>query len=115
MDILVVDDSKTILSMITFILEKDGYSVKTCLSAEDALDLLKTEDVKVIITDINMPGIGGKELIKQVRKEPKYQNTIIIVNSAMAVTKIPSSKVNHWISKPVNPHKLSILLKSLLI
>jgi two-component system chemotaxis response regulator CheY len=112
MDILAVDDSKTILSIISFVLEKEGYSVKCCFSAEDALDFLKAEDVKLIITDINMPGIGGKEFIKSIRSKPEYKATPIIVNSTIVESKANFPEATEWLVKPLNPHKLIALLKT---
>ena len=115
MDILVVDDSRTILSMTTFVLEKEGYSVKSCLSAEDALRFLETEDVKLIITDINMPGMGGEEFINKVSDNPKYQDTVIIVNSTTIENDLSLPSVTQWMTKPLNPHKLTAMLKTLVL
>jgi cyclic di-GMP phosphodiesterase len=62
--VLVVDDEPGVLQLIAGILSKAGHRVLTASSAEEAVRLVETEDVAVVLTDINMPGsISGLELI----------------------------------------------------
>ena len=67
--ILVVDDETTILSMFELAFTKQGYRVKTAASAEDALDILKTEEIHVMFLDLNLPAMNGIDLCRAIKKQ----------------------------------------------
>ena len=72
--IFLVDDSATILLSISSILGKAGYTVEKAANAEDALKKFKAGvKINLLITDLNMPGMNGIELIREVRKLPAYK------------------------------------------
>jgi len=107
--ILAVDDSKTMRDMVSFTLKGAGYDV---VEAEDgllALDAISA-DVDLVITDINMPNMGGIELVKALRGNPDHSSTPILV----LTTESDDSKKNEgrsagatgWIIKPFEPEKL---------
>ena len=73
--ILVVDDSPTTRSLIASNLSETGdYDVIEAASGFEALKVLPSRKVDLIITDINMPDINGLELISFVRENPIYRN-----------------------------------------
>ncbi len=67
--ILVVDDETTILSMFELAFTKQGYRIKTAASAEDALDILKTEEIHVMFLDLNLPAMNGIDLCRAIKKQ----------------------------------------------
>lgn len=69
--ILVVDDEPSLLTLITHILEAKGYSVLQALSAEQALDIVGRYrgQIDMLVTDMMMPGITGKQLSERLQKE----------------------------------------------
>lgn len=67
--ILVVDDETTILNMFKLAFTQKGYRVKTAASAEDALELLKTEKIHVMFLDLNLPGMSGIELCRTIKSQ----------------------------------------------
>ncbi|MFC1556330.1 response regulator [candidate division KSB1 bacterium] len=69
--ILVVDDEDSIRQLFEEIFLSAGYDVITVESAEEALDLLENESIKVMFLDLNLPGMSGIELCKTIRKENK--------------------------------------------
>ena len=113
--VLVVDDSRTILAMISFTLEKLGYHVHTAPTAEDALTLAVKNHVDIVITDINMPGIGGVSLIERLRKSKRFAHTPIIVNSTLLNDNKLDELIDAWINKPLNPLKLASLIEQLTV
>lgn len=66
--ILVVDDQESIQNLFRDAFDKSRYSVITAGSAEEALDLLAKENIKVLFFDLKLPGMDGLELCKRVRK-----------------------------------------------
>ncbi|MCG8634180.1 MAG: response regulator [Desulfobacterales bacterium] len=67
--ILIVDDETTILSMFELAFTKQGYHVKTAASAEEALEILKTEEIHVMFLDLNLPAMNGIDLCRTIKKQ----------------------------------------------
>jgi len=66
--ILVVDDEQIVLSLVEDTLTDDGYDVVTTLSANEAIELVKSRQFDFILTDIRMPEMNGIELVKEIHK-----------------------------------------------
>ena len=69
--ILVVDDDESLLELVKAVLEEDGYSVETANNGEEALEKLKTIKPDLILLDMMMPGMSGREVCENIRKDPK--------------------------------------------
>lgn len=67
-DILLVEDEPNIADGIIFNLEAEGYRVRHCLSAEDALEIFDTRRFALLVLDIMLPGIDGFALCRQLRE-----------------------------------------------
>ena len=70
--VLVVDDELPLLSLVTEILTKQGYTVYCAENGEQALEILKTQSVELMLSDVIMPGMDGYQLATEVNK--KYPN-----------------------------------------
>ena len=75
--ILVVEDDSTIRELIYLFLEKSGFEAFTAISAETALDILKKEEIGIVLTDVHMPGMDGLELTKIIKH--RYEADVIIM------------------------------------
>jgi two-component system response regulator HupR/HoxA len=80
--VLFVDDDEIVLKSIEKSLTDESYIKYFAKSGEDAIEILQREEVHVIVVDIVMPGMGGLELLKIVRKE--YPNIVSMVLSGYA-------------------------------
>ena len=65
--ILIVDDEQPIREMMELLLSRDGYQCLTAKNGDAALKILQNQPVDIVITDINMPGISGVELLEKAR------------------------------------------------
>ena len=65
--ILCVDDEALPLTLRTLVLQKNGFQVKTAMSAADAMQVLESNDVDLVLTDQLMPGGTGTELAKSIK------------------------------------------------
>ena len=79
---LFVDDDEILLKTIEKSITDEPYDKYFAKSGEDALEILKREEVHIIIVDIIMPGMGGIELLKIIKKE--YPNIVSMVISGYA-------------------------------
>lgn len=114
--ILVVEDDKNLRKLIATCLKKANYTVFDTRNGKEALELMDTEYVDLIVTDIMMPEMNGYELIKSLR-EAKYEIPILIIT---AKEDIEDKKqgftlgADDYMVKPINIDELILRVKSLL-
>ncbi|WDR04580.1 response regulator [Devosia rhodophyticola] len=108
--ILTVDDSRTILAMLHHTLSNAGFEVFQAEDGRQGLEVLRTQKVDVVITDINMPIMDGIEFIKAVRASGEFQSLpVIILTTETSQDKRDQGKAaggTGWIVKPFDPEKL---------
>jgi len=80
--ILAVDDEEDILELISYNLEREGYSVTCVTSGEEALATAKAERPDLCILDLMLPGIDGLEVCKTLKSDPKTSSIAIIMLTA---------------------------------
>ncbi|QHL89641.1 response regulator [Sphingomonas changnyeongensis] len=113
--ILIVDDSATMLMSVRATLEMNGYVVETAADGCKALSKLRSGlKADMIITDINMPHMGGMELIKQVRALPGYRfKPILTLTTESQAAKRDEARrlgATGWLVKPVpGPELLEVV------
>ncbi len=109
--ILVVDDEKSLVMLLSRILKKEGYQVRGVYSGEEALAVIPGYEPNLVITDLKMPGISGIELLEAVKKD--YPETDFIMLTAYAsvenaVAAMKSGAID-YLTKPLkNPDELRI-------
>lgn len=81
-NILAIDDAKDTLMLLEFDLVKEGYCVSTAESAEEALMLLESDSINLILLNMYMPGTSGLELLYQLKLNPKYKHIPVIMLSS---------------------------------
>ncbi len=108
--IMTIDDSKTMRDMLRLTLDDAGYEVLQAVDGQEGVDMLRTEAVDIIITDINMPRMDGYEVIRQLRARPEHQATPILVlttESELDKKKIAREVgATGWMVKPFDPDRL---------
>ncbi|MEE3717684.1 response regulator [Tumidithrix elongata RA019] len=113
--ILSVDDSPIVQTTIKRIL-KDRYEVMLANNATDALNLLNTNPVEVLLLDVTMPDIDGLKFCKTLRGIPKFKNLPIIMLTAKdnIIDKCQGfiAGSNQYLYKPVEPEKLLAIIDS---
>ena len=67
--ILIVDDTPVNLKLTRILLVNEGYKVLTAASAEEALELLRSYHPRLILADIQLPGIDGLEMTRRIKKD----------------------------------------------
>lgn len=108
--IITVDDAATMRKMVAFTLRGVGHEVLEASDGVDALELLKTRPVDLVITDVNMPRMDGIELTRQLRALPGYQRTpILLLTTESAPEKKAEGRAagaTGWIIKPFQQDQL---------
>lgn len=112
-NILIIEDDKEISDVVKTFLVNDGYVVYKAYNGNDALELLKKNQINLIILDIMLPGIDGLEVCRRIRKT---SNIPIIMLSAKSddMDKILGLGIgaDDYMAKPFNPMELIARVKS---
>lgn len=113
MNILICDDDKEIVDAIEVYMKNEGYSVFKAYDGIEALDLIRKEDIHLILLDVMMPKLDGMRTTMKIREE---KNIPIIILSAKSedYDKITGLNVgaDDYITKPFNPLELIARVKS---
>ncbi|CAM3166517.1 MULTISPECIES: response regulator [Vibrio] len=113
--ILAVDDSVSIRQMVSHTLRDAGYEVETANDGQDALNKVASSKFDVVISDVNMPNMGGFELVKALRGKPQYKFVPILMLTTETSTEKKqqgkSAGATGWLVKPFNPETLLKTLK----
>jgi class 3 adenylate cyclase len=111
--VLVVDDDPAVCEAVRRVLAADGYGVHTVLDGQAALDLLRAEPIGLVISDKDMPGMSGLELLDLVRDRHPRVCRIMLTGKAdlpSAIEAINASEVHRFIEKPwSNEHLLTTI------
>lgn len=109
MTVLCVDDEANILKSLQRLLQDPGYQLLFASSGEEALTVLATNSVDLVLSDMRMPGINGAELLEQVANKYPMTYRIILTGYAdmsSAVAAVNLGKVNRYMQKPWNNDEL---------
>lgn len=111
-NILIIDDEKSLLDLLSVVLKKEGYRVKTCLSPSRVFDLLEKESFDLLVCDIKLPEISGMEVLKFVR-ENKPDLPVIMITAygslKQAVEALKAGAID-YILKPFDVEELKIII-----
>lgn len=111
--ILVIDDEKEIRDLISIYLKNEGYNVIQASNGEEGLDILRDNQVHLIVLDIMMPKINGMEMCIKVR-EIAEMPIIMLSAKTQDMDKIMglTTGADDYITKPFNPLELVARIKS---
>ena len=116
--IMTVDDSPTIRQMLGLTLRDAGFRVVEACDGREALRKLAQTPVDLLVTDLNMPELGGIELVREVRGLPGQRFLPIIVLTSEDENEMKlkgkAAGASGWIVKPFKPSQLLSVVKMVL-
>jgi two-component system NtrC family response regulator len=111
--ILIVDDEKNYLTILSAVLEDEGFEILTALGGREALEVHKTSDLDLIVTDMKMPGMDGIELLEHIKSvDPDLP--IIMMTAHGTIDKAVEAMQKgaySYILKPFDNERLIIYVK----
>ncbi len=114
--ILLVDDELAQLMLLRMLLEQQEYTVVTATNGEEALELFRRNpNIRLVVTDIDMPVMDGYELIRNIRKEQsRYTYTIVLTSNEdkSSVVKALNYGADDFLTKPALNEELQLRIKS---
>lgn len=115
--ILIVDDEKDIIELISFNLEKEGYRTSTATSGEEALSILKKDSFDLMLLDLMLPGIDGFDLCRIIKSDTKFDLPIIMLTArSTEIDKVAGLEIgaDYYITKPFSIRELLAVVKAIL-
>ena len=114
MRLLVVEDEKKLCDMIAKSLHQSGYEVDVCNDGEEALDMIYAEMYDLIVLDLNLPGVDGMEILRELRKEDEETKVLILSARSQIADKIEGldAGANDYMEKPFHLQELEARVPS---
>ena|SRR5918992_1758174 len=116
--VLIVDDNPINMKLVRVLLTGEGYDVRTAGDAMEALAVLKQWHPRLILMDIQLPGIDGLELTRQLKTDSTTEHIIIIGLTAYAMKgdeeRILAAGCDGYIAKPIDTRTLPHLIATLI-
>jgi len=120
LNILVVDDSSTMRAMIRKTIQISGLTEARFFESgngQEGLDVLEKVWIDLILADLNMPVMGGLEMIERVRAKPDWMDIPVIVvsteSSEIRIAEIGARGI-HFVHKPFRPEQIREIIQRLL-
>ena len=114
-NVMVVEDNEKNRKLMRVVLKAKGYNIIEAATGEEALNLLKNQKPDIILMDIQLPGIDGLTLIRQIKASVITKDIPIIAVTAYAMKgdeqKILDTGCNAYISKPINTQELPLIVE----
>ncbi|MEM5871249.1 MAG: response regulator [Candidatus Aenigmatarchaeota archaeon] len=109
--IMIVDDEANLRELVSAILEQEGYEVITAEDGKDALEKLKKVKPDLILLDMMMPGMSGREVCERIRADPKTKDLKVAFLTVARFSEIGKSELKKmnvidYITKPFDNQDL---------
>lgn len=108
--ILIVDDNVTNLKLVSYLMKAKGYEVGTAVDAESALEEVRAHRPRLILMDLQLPGIDGLQLTRQLKSDPATREIIVIAVTAYAMKgdqdRAIAAGCDDYVTKPIDTRGL---------
>jgi two-component system response regulator PilR (NtrC family) len=114
--ILVVDDELSMREFISILLEREGYEVVTAADAATALERLAASTIDLVISDVQMPGLNGLELLARIRESSPETAVLLITAYSTAEQAVEAMKLGayDYLAKPFKVEEIKVLVRNAL-
>ena len=113
--VMIVDDDRTMNSLLQTLLELDGFSVVLCPRGDEVLSTAAAQKPDVILMDLHIGEADGVDLLRQIRQHPELKSLPVVMSSGMdREDECKAAGANAFVLKPYPPDQLSSTLKKVL-
>jgi two-component system, NtrC family, response regulator PilR len=114
--ILIVDDELSMREFLSILLEREGYAVTAAASAEEALRVMESDPFDLVLSDVNMPGLSGIELLARIKEKSPETAVLILTAFSGAEQAVEAMKIGayDYVCKPFKNEELKQLVKNAL-
>ena len=114
--ILVVDDELSMREFLSILLEREGYDVTVAASAAEALRMMESALFDLVLSDVNMPGLSGIELLARIKEKSPETSVLMLTAFSAAEQAVEAMKLGayDYIGKPFKNEEIKQLVKNAL-
>jgi len=114
--ILLVDDEEAISENLSAFLERSGFDVSIATNGDQALKLIQRQSPDIVIMDVLMPVMDGRQALRQLRKEENWIPVILLTQIGEATERAMALEegADDYLNKPFNPHELIARIRAVL-
>ncbi|MGE7604176.1 response regulator transcription factor [Peribacillus sp. NPDC097675] len=114
--ILIVDDDREIVNLISIYLKNEGFSIYSAINGVDALEIMEKEQVDLLILDIMMPVMDGMEVCRRLREQNSLVPILMLTAKSEDLDKISGlmNGADDYLTKPFNPLEVIARVKTIL-
>lgn len=116
--LLIIDDNPANMKLVSFLLTKKGYEVRTAESALAALALLETYHPALILLDLQMPGIDGFTLARRLKADARTRDIVLLAVTAYAMhgdeQRAREAGCDGYVTKPIDTRTLPGIVADLI-
>ena len=115
MRLLIVEDEKQLCDTVAKSLYDAGYEVDTCYDGETALECILAENYDLIVLDLNLPGMDGMEILRELRQSNEETKVLILSARGQIADKVEGldAGANDYMEKPFHLQELEARIRSL--
>jgi two-component system, OmpR family, phosphate regulon response regulator PhoB len=116
--VLVVEDEPDIAALVAYHLAREGYQVRTLADGADALKVVATERPDLVVLDLMLPGMGGLDVLRELRTRPESENLPVILLTARREEqdRVEGLRLgaDDYLPKPFSPQELVLRVAAVL-
>lgn len=115
---MIVDDNPINQKLVTFVLASNGYDVRSASDADEALTMLEGFLPRMILMDLQLPGMDGFDLTRRLKADPRTRNIIVVAVTAYAMKgdeqRARDAGCDAYVTKPIDTRTLPQTIDALL-
>ena len=112
--VLVVDDEPVLRSIVREVLHEEGYAVIEAVDGRGVLEIMTRERPDLVLMDVMMPGVDGREAYRQLRSHPEHRDVPVVMMSAAVQFNGLDPSIAGFIAKPFDLNRLMELVVRLI-
>lgn len=116
--VLIVDDTPVNLKLVRVLLSRQGFEVRTASTAEEALEMAPAFRPRLVLADIQLPGMDGLEMTRRLKAAPETRDTVVLALTAFAMKgdeeKAFAAGCDGYITKPIDTRTFPALIRQYL-
>ena len=116
--ILIIDNDSSLRGFVEHALKDEGYEIETAPDANDFFERLEAAELDLVLLDLSLPGVSGYDILKEIRKDPRYDTIAIVLFSTKSDTdaKIKGLDLGaaDYLVKPIHHQELAARVRALI-
>src|SRR5882724_6137585 len=113
MNILIVDDEEVLQDVLTTLVRREGHNALSAATGEEALEIAEREEIDLVLLDLMLPGINGREVLREIRRRDPNQVVVVITAYSSIEGAIEAMREGafHYIPQPFKNEEVLLTVR----